>query len=1014
LPGIQNYFTTFRVNTYPMKLRGCLHTFAIATVLLPFTGFSEDELHVFQGKNPILFKDLSDPTVHGYKPEKYVESYEILYGDEAEAKIAAMKERRRKILGRKPVLEERDVSKVPAHLKGYEPLYRKDPRAAAREWFSDAKYGLFMHWGVYALDGIGVRYQMGRALKPYWDFDPIPVKEYEQLMHHWHVEHFDADFICDMAVRAGMKYVVITVKHSDGFHLWDSACDHFNSMNAASRRDITFELARACRERGLGFIPFYEIGYECRHPHGVEQGRVPYERYTGKKEPYYAYGDDLDPTKYADDVRKAVKKLVKYDIAGVWFDGYGITKTRQVLFRLQELYDIVHEAIPYALVVNKPGPTGTEDYFDTEGFFYAPGIDPNYDRNAAQGKRLEVCKSMAGGWGWHAERHFLPHEKHAWPAERLWKELMMFNTFGANLLLNLGPRWDGSIEPSQVEVLAEIGDRIRKEGYPEAKGAERDALAAEVQRKIDAKLIRKLRGRDWGKQKAVVKRLQMQPKSDEYKTAMKEMRRLTDLADPENQKLLDQWYEGHPADWFIRGKQFLKPAAENPEPVKVTVRADTEKWTISNYLTGLHFVYAWEKDAAYDDGKVADWARKHHVNTARYPGGQASHWYWKDPSGKMGISALAADFNGKRADEENWMNIDEYLDFCRRAEMTPLIGVNFANVTVDRVPVELSVRRAAEQVEHVKRRGFEGAFWYIGNEDLWEAGGRGPGAPERAAKLFVEHAKAMKAVDPKIKIFWNHNRVTPAFLKSYMGMVGRWADGVEFHGKWPYGGKQHDYVAATFEEWKKEVPLTDRKSRTANWRERIKALRQATVEMGRPELLLANNEYGLNGNRRVLEGFNRYTKSLVVVDFLQELFVSGYDMACFWANISGGDHKLMDSRENYRMNPMHIGFELLGMAQRATMVESESSNTYVYGFAAKTADNVQLYLLNKTEEVQPTEIKFTGMQPNIKRSPNAIRMVDTPDHWGRKEAFDVVLDSDATVFRCELKPLTYARIVFER
>lgn len=166
---------------------------------------------------------------------------------------------------------------------------------------------------------------------------------------------------------------------------------------------------------------------------------------------------------------------------------------------------------------------------------------------------------MAGGWGWHAEKHFLPSERYAWPVERLWKELTMFNTFGANLLLNLGPRWDGSIEPDQVRLLLEVGRRIREEGHPKAEGEDRDRLAAEIQNKIDVALLRRLHARDFGRHRAIVKRLAMDRQSDEYKTAMREMRRLTDLADPENQALLDQWYEDHPANWFIRGKQFLKP-----------------------------------------------------------------------------------------------------------------------------------------------------------------------------------------------------------------------------------------------------------------------------------------------------------------------------------------------------------------------------------------------------------------------------------------------------------------------
>ncbi len=518
-----------------------------------------EELHVFQGNNPDLFKDLSDPGVHGYSADKYKESYQLLYGDQAEAKIEAMHKRRQALAGVKPTFEKKDFSKVPAHLKGYEKLYAKDPRAAAHQWFADAKYGLFMHWGLYALDGIAVRYQMGRALKPYFDFDPIPVADYEKLKDHWKVENFDADFICDMAVKAGMKYVIITVKHCDGFHLWDCESDEFNSMNSAARRDIVFELARACKERGLGFIPFYEIGYECRHPHGLEAGRVPYEQYTGEREPRYAYPPELEPSNYADSVHAAVKELLKYDIAGVWFDGYGITKNNVELFRLQELYDMVHEAAPYYIVANKPGPTGTEDYFDTEFFFYPPGVDPNYDRNAAQGKKLEVCFSIGGGWGWHAEKHFLPGETYSWPADRVWNQLLMLNTFGANGLLNIGPRWDGSIEPDQVRTLLEIGERIEQEGFPVATGAEKKRLAQTVQRRLDQKIVTKERGPESREFKTITLKYAKTPDAPEYKEAAVKLREIKNINSEENRQLLDQWYKDHPADWFIRGEQFLAP-----------------------------------------------------------------------------------------------------------------------------------------------------------------------------------------------------------------------------------------------------------------------------------------------------------------------------------------------------------------------------------------------------------------------------------------------------------------------
>jgi alpha-L-fucosidase len=358
----------------------------------------------------------------------------------------------------------RKVPKVPAHLKGYEELYAHDPREAALQWFSDADYGLFIHFGLYALDGIGCRYQWGRALKPWWNFDPIPVNEYEKLMQRWEIKEFDADFIAELAVEAGMKYITITAKHCEGFCLWDSKSNYFNSMNAAAGRDVIGELAQACKERGLGFFPFYEIGYEARHPHAHPQGRIDYEKYTGKKEPYYAYGDTLDVRKYVDAVHEQVKELLEYDISGIWLDGYGVTRDKIELFRLQELYDMIHDAAPYLILSNKAGPTGTEDFMSPEGHIQAPGLNLNYDLNAAQGKKIEVCKSMAGGWSWHAREHFLPGESYAWPADRLWKELKLYKALDVNLLLNIGPRWDGGIEPEQVDVLLVVGKILHNEG----------------------------------------------------------------------------------------------------------------------------------------------------------------------------------------------------------------------------------------------------------------------------------------------------------------------------------------------------------------------------------------------------------------------------------------------------------------------------------------------------------------------------------------------------------------------
>merc|ERR1712232_1333393 len=162
-------------------------------------------------------------------------------------------------------------------------------------------------------------------------------------------------------------------------------------------------------------------------------------------------------------------------------------------------------------------------------------------------------------------------------------------------------------------------------------------------------------------------------------------------------------------------------------------------------------------------GTMADWSRKAGLHTARYPAGEASYWNWEDPSGTMGKTTLNPNFDEKdRAPAEDWMSLDEYLDLCEAAGLTPLIGVNYNCHMKYYVPQDESIARAVRQVQHVKGRGFKGAFWYIGNEDR---------ADLHAAEIAA-HARAMKSIDPDIKVFWNDNNQSPSRLKSFLAEAG--------------------------------------------------------------------------------------------------------------------------------------------------------------------------------------------------------------------------------------------------
>ena len=130
------------------------------------------------------------------------------------------------------------MSDVPSYLKGFESIYESDPREAAIRWFSEAKYGLFLHYGLYSLLGRHEWVQL-RGL--------IPVAEYEELKDQFKAEAFDAEAIVDFAVACEMKYVNLTSRHHDSFSLFKTKESDFNSVSAPSGRDLVKELSEACQ-----------------------------------------------------------------------------------------------------------------------------------------------------------------------------------------------------------------------------------------------------------------------------------------------------------------------------------------------------------------------------------------------------------------------------------------------------------------------------------------------------------------------------------------------------------------------------------------------------------------------------------------------------------------------------------------------------------------------------------------------------------------------------------------------
>jgi len=432
--------------------------------------------------------------------------------------------------------------------------------------------------------------------------------------------------------------------------------------------------------------------------------------------------------------------------------------------------------------------------------------------------------------------------------------------------------------------------------------------------------------------------------------------------------------------------------------VQVEVTMDA-KWTISPYLASMSLVYAWAPDAVYKNGSIAEYAKQHRVATARYPAGMASYWNWENPTGIMGQSSFDPDWDGTVAPTDQWMDIDEYLDFCEASGIRPLLGVNYNCHKSFWVSEEDSIARAVRQVQHVKDRGFTGAFWYIGNEDR---------AAQHATRI-KNHAVAMKEVDPTLKVFWNNNGMNPSNLKAFLEEAGDVMDGAEFHGKWPYGGKP-GLDPFTVQMWRDEVPLIEHKTKET-WRDKIAGLRVAASEAGRPDLLLANNEFGLGKPGLAFSDaggpWTRFLKSMVSVEMAMEMYIGGYDIGVFWDNHDGGslnkvDAMLMDTHSAYRFNPMHFGFEMLAESTNTTMLSFATSVHNVHGYAALTGSEVLVYIINKLEEDQDTTIAFDGFGSIQSAVSELASLVDTEDHWGRVDTREAACSQDNAKFSCKV------------
>lgn len=313
---------------------------------------------------------------------------------------------------------------------------------ARMQWWRQARFGMFIHWGLYAIPGGDWNGRTkGLAEWIMWEAQ-IPVEEYEKFCQQFNPVKFDATQWVRMAKAAGMKYIVITSKHHDGFGLWDSQVSDYDVMDRTPfKRDILQELADACKKEGVVFC-FYHSIMDWHHPDYLP--RRQWQKHTSEGAGYQNYVNYM---------KAQLKELVtRYDPAVLWFDGeWEDTWTHEEAIKL---HDYVCSLKPDIIINNRvdKGRQGMQG-MNKEGSFAGDFGTPEQEipPQGLPGVDWESCMTMNNHWGWNK------FDKEFKSTEDLIRKLVDVASKGGNLLLNIGPKADGTFPQESIERLAGIG-----------------------------------------------------------------------------------------------------------------------------------------------------------------------------------------------------------------------------------------------------------------------------------------------------------------------------------------------------------------------------------------------------------------------------------------------------------------------------------------------------------------------------------------------------------------------------
>ena len=299
------------------------------------------------------------------------------------------------------------------------------------KWFHQARFGMFIHWGLYSVLGRGewVMFQ-----------ERIKAREYARLAKRFKPKSFDAKALARTAAEAGMKYMVLTTRHHDGFCLFDSKVSDFTAPKSAAGRDFVAEYADACRSAGLK-VGFYYSLLDWRFPGYFEP--------TVRK--YQKSAEDLVDQAHAQ-VKELMSNYGKVDV--LWYDGGWVAHGKSgvtdiaAFWRATELNAMVRRLQPSILINNR---SGTQEDLDTP---------EQHVTASASGRGWESCMTIGDSCGWG----FIKNSPNMKSVTQLLQYLVTAASGEGNYLLNVGPKPDGTLRKEELVRLQGMGEWLKVNG----------------------------------------------------------------------------------------------------------------------------------------------------------------------------------------------------------------------------------------------------------------------------------------------------------------------------------------------------------------------------------------------------------------------------------------------------------------------------------------------------------------------------------------------------------------------